>query len=72
MQNVAKNYIIEIEILNINNSIVDNIEEDIEKRDKRNLDLLTTDLYLYTVVIMHMYWREKDIIDYLKFSVLSH
>lgn len=55
MQNIAKNQIMKVQILDTNNSDIDNKKEGIEKRDAETLDLLMVQLYLHTITIIKIY-----------------
>lgn len=43
-----------MKIFDCNQSPVGNIEEDSKKRDKKNIDIRTTDSYSHVVIIIHM------------------
>lgn len=72
LQNVAKNYIIEINIFIDDENNTNDIKENIEKKDGENLDLPMADSYSHTVPIMRMYWKEVDVTDCLKSSILLY
>lgn len=55
MQNIAKNYTIKIEIFDYKGINANNKKEDIEEKNKKNIDLSIIDIYSYTVAITHMY-----------------
>lgn len=55
LRNIAKKFIIDIEIFDSNKINSDNIEEDIEEKDKENLELFTTNSYLHMIAITYIY-----------------
>lgn len=62
----------EIKMIDSKDTNVNNREEDIEKKDEKNIDLLMADIFLHAIAIMHMHWRKQDAIDCLEFFVLFY
>lgn len=58
MHNTAKNYTIEMEIFNDEDTNPDDKENNIKEKDKNNIDLPTADRYSHVVAIIHMCWKE--------------
>lgn len=69
MQKVIRIYIIELDIFDDDNSNADNVKDNIEKNDSKNLSLLIANLYSYVVAIIYIHWKKNVVIDYLKFSM---
>lgn len=59
-----------VKIFDTNHNIVNNIEEDVEERDGKSLDLSMTQSYLHTVAITHICLTETNTTNYLELSVL--
>lgn len=72
LQNIAKNYFIEIKIFNSKETNPNNRKKNIEEEDKKNINLPIIDIYLYAIAIMHICWREQNIINCLESLVLFH
>lgn len=58
MQNIAKNSTIKTDKYNSNITNTNDIKENIEEEDRKNLKLLTADLYSYAIAIMRLYYIE--------------
>lgn len=72
MQNIATNYSIKIEILDSNKSQAGDIIKDNKEKDEKNIYVPIADLYSYTITIISMYWREKDVTNCLQSLALSY
>lgn len=58
LRNVAKIYLKNIKIFDNDESQIGNIKKDEEKRDKEDINVLTSDLYSYTIAITRMHWKK--------------
>lgn len=72
MQTKVKNCIIKIKIFDSEDTNPNDGEQNIDKKDKDNINLPTTDIYSYTVIITHICQREQDTTNFLEFLLLSY
>lgn len=61
-----------MEILDNNESYVNDIEKYRDEEDKKNIDIFTTDLYSPVVIMTHIYQKEQNTIDCLEHLVLFY
>lgn len=52
MRNITKNYLIEIKIFDDNDNQNDNIKNDDEAKDDKNISMPIVDLYSYAIIMI--------------------
>lgn len=72
MRNVNKKPTMKTDMFISGKGNTNDIEENIEDKNNKNLDLPMVDSYSHAVAMIYMYWREGDATDCLDSSVLSH
>lgn len=69
---MAKNHAIEINLLDNKNINFKNEVENLEFKNKDDIDIFTFDSYLYLAKIICKHWKKQDTTNCLKFFVWSH
>lgn len=72
MQNAVKKHMLEAKIFHAIGNSAEDIEEDIEKKNKITLDLPTIQSYSHVVTMVHMYWTKTNVTKYLELLVLFY